>query len=245
MFREDIPMMRSGLVSALPIAAVLGFGGCATVLSELEPYREVVCVQYAKVSLKGAVASAEAQGRRVIDAHYHQGEELGCLGNKLGRYDLKLLTDGKLDAVSVDASSGEVFPARQGRSNWKEVEIEPVTGFDFESNSTASESIARSNMLGLPDAIALAETTNGKVLKVRIDTKNGRPGYEIKLVEHGKVRTVWLDRNSAAAALARSNEMNPVTLTRGFVGMSAVSFLIGEGEDEEGSAFEEENETDG
>ena len=86
--------------------ALLALAGCEH-LGIFEPAREVTCFQAARVSLKNAIAAVEADGGTVLDADYRQDEDLGCLRNDPGVYDVTLLAGGRIMTVSVDARTGQ------------------------------------------------------------------------------------------------------------------------------------------
>lgn len=45
----------------------------------------------------------------------------------------------------------------------------------------------------LGTAIALAEKEGGRAMEARSDVNAGKDGYTVKLVEHGKLRLIWID----------------------------------------------------
>lgn len=173
-------------------AAALFLPGCSTTLAEFEPYREVVCFAGAKVSLLQAVAAAERQGGRVIDAHYHQTHELGCLTDKPGYYDVTMLREGRVVSGTVDVRTNAVemrVSSSSGRNLGK------VFVDDPESQARAALQVP----LRMPEAIALAESEGGKAMKAYIETRGTQSGYLIKLVmDGGKVRAAWIDGGGLA-----------------------------------------------
>ena len=194
-------------LAAVLAAAAFALGGCSTTLSQFEPAREVTCVEAAKVSLREAVEAAEKQGGHVIDIHYHQDDELGCLLNKPGYYDVTLLDRGSLVSLSVDVRS-KVIAAKPAATNLWETSGRYLNKI-FADDPKERGRIASTMAPEMLDAIAKAEKSGGKALKAYIDTRNGKPGYVVKVVEHGgKVRTTWIDGGqlfvSAAAALPPS-----------------------------------------
>jgi hypothetical protein len=180
-----------GSLAALLLAVGVGFGGCTTTLAQFEPAREVVCFESTKVSLKDAVAAAEKQGGRVIDAHYHQADEMGCLVNKPGYYDVTLLDQGKVVSVTVDVHSSEVAVRSDPTTLWDRTG--QYLGRIFARDPVPRARMASTMAMGMQDAIASAEKTrSGKTMKAYIDTRGGKPGYTLKLVERGRVRMAWV-----------------------------------------------------
>jgi hypothetical protein len=183
----------SGVRKAAALA-VAGFllSGCSTTLAEFEPYREVVCFAGVKVALSDAVAAAERQGGRVIDAHYHQTHELGCLTDKPGYYDVTMLREGRVVSGTVDVRTNAVemrAPSSSGRNLGK------IFVDDPDSQARAALQIP----LRMPEAIALAEREGGKAMKAYVETRDGKPGYLIKLVmSGGKVHPAWIDGGALA-----------------------------------------------
>jgi hypothetical protein len=165
--------------------------GCAETLPQLEPFREVTCLQFAKVSLKDAVETAEARGGTAVDAHFHQSEELGCVVGQPAYYEVTLLSEGKLSFASVNARSNEIEAYRSERTIRER--IGQFFGTSFELDAEATASLSRSVSVSLPDAIAIAERDGGKAMKAQIATKNARVGYTVKLVNRSKLRVAWVD----------------------------------------------------
>lgn len=177
--------------AAIAVAALL-LSGCSTTLAEFEPYREVVCFAGVKVSLSEAVAAAERQGGRVIDAHYHQSDELGCLIDKPGYYDVTMLRQGRVTSATVDVRTNIVAmrqPGSGGRYLGK------IFVDDPESQARAVLQIP----LRMTDAITLAEREGGRAMKAYVDSRDNKPGYLVKLVmSGGKVRAAWIDGGALA-----------------------------------------------
>ena len=185
-------MRRSYPIPAL-LAAMLLTSGCATLLAEAEPAKDVVCFQSAKVSLTDAILTAERQGGRAVAARYRQDEELGCLVNKPGEYDVTLLDRGALRTVAVDAKTRAI-----GSAEPRGTVFERTSRFLdrlFEHDSGKSARLAPEVTPGLLESIAIAERSGGKAIKAHIDDKGGRLGYSVKLVNQGKTRTAWVDSN--------------------------------------------------
>ena len=184
-------MMRSQMLSMLFLPILIGTGGCALNPIEIEPFREVSCFEAAKVSLHDAVEAAQIEGGVAIDAAYRQPEEMGCLEGNAGYYDVTVLVEGKLVPVSVDARSRQIQPRlEQGV-------VRDVMGQYFERLAEGSPAqrvpIAEREKLHLGDAIAIAERSGGKAMEARVQARGGKPGYSVKLVDHGKLRMNWID----------------------------------------------------
>ena len=160
-------------------------------MSKFEPAREVICFASAKISLKDAVEAAEKQGGRAIEAHYHQADELGCLVNRPGYYEVTLLDQGNLISVAVDIHSNDVASRPSRGAFWDRTG--QYLGKIFASDPADRARIASTVALKMPDAIATAEKASGRAMKAYIDSKGGIPGYTVKLVESGKVRVAWVD----------------------------------------------------
>jgi hypothetical protein len=183
--------VRSGLAAAFAVASVF-LSGCSTTFAEFEPYREVVCFDTVRVSLNSAVAAVEREGGRIIDAHYHQSDELGCLLDKPGYYDVTMLRQGRVVSGTVDVRTNVVAmrePSSGGRYLGK------IFVDDPDSQARAALQIP----LRMADAIALAERQGGRAMKAYVETRAGKPGYLIKLVMGGgKVRAAWIDGGELA-----------------------------------------------
>ncbi|HEX3485629.1 MAG TPA: hypothetical protein VHT51_11250 [Micropepsaceae bacterium] len=183
--------MRRACIVAMLTAGALGVGGCALDPREIEPYREVSCFEAAKVSLRDAVEAAEIEGGKAIDAAYREVSEMGCLGRDPGYYDVTVLIQGKLSLVSVNAASEQIQP-RLEQSTGREVGGQFLEHL-FEGSSTSRIPVAERIKIHLHDAIEAAEKTGGKAMEARAETKNGKPGYAVKLVELGKLHMAWVD----------------------------------------------------
>jgi hypothetical protein len=238
---EVMPMMRFSLSTAIPLAALLGLGACANFLAEWEPARETVCVQTARYSLLDAVAAAERQGGRAIDAHYHQSDELGCLTNRPGRYEVTLLTAGRLESVAVDARTGETSLLDGSRRSLEN--FGRAIGSLFAASPSERARLAPAVRIGLPDAVALAGQASGKVLKVALDGTHSRPGYSVTLVERGRTRTIWVDGNSDPTILTGAYEVYPRLGLRGVI-ESATFAVVVKSADDEILLAEDENRAD-
>src|ERR1051326_7538633 len=170
----------------LGAALLMAVGGCALNPTEIEPYREVSCFAAAKVSLRDAVEAAEVEGGKAIDAAYRQVREMGCLERDAGYYDVTVLLGGNLSKVSIDAASEQIQPRlEQGF-------MREVTGqfFErlFEGSSEHRIPDAQQLNMHLHDAIDAAEKSGGKAMEARVEAKDGRAGYTVKLVDHGRLR---------------------------------------------------------
>jgi hypothetical protein len=165
--------------------------GCAEALTRVEPFREVTCSQFAIVSLKDAVETAEKRGGTAVDSHFHQSEELGCLVGQPAYYEVTLLSEGKLSFVSVHARSNEIVSYRSQRTIRER--IGQFFGTILEHDPETKASLFRSVSVSLPDAIAIAERSGGKAIKAHVARKGAKVGYTVKLVEHSKLRVAWVD----------------------------------------------------
>jgi hypothetical protein len=178
-------------MAAIVMSGALAVAGCAVDLMEVEPYREVSCFEAAKISLRQAVEAAEIEGGQAIDAAYREVEEMGCLERNPGYYDVTVLIDGQLSLVSIDAASEQIAPRKEQGL------MREVTGqfFErlFEGSPESRIPIAQRMKLHLHDAIDMAEKGGGKAMEARAEEKNGKPGYTIKLVDHGKLRLTWVE----------------------------------------------------
>lgn len=176
-------------LSILIFAAIPLLGGCATSLADAEPSKDVFCVQRAPVSLKDAVEAAEKQGGRAVDAHFRQDEELGCLTNKPGHYEVTLLSGGELKTIDVDARSNQPQNGARDESILNRVS----TFLDRLVESAPQDPKAVSRVrLSMQAAIARAEEPNTKVVAAQLEKRNGTLGYEVKLVENGKLKLAWV-----------------------------------------------------
>jgi uncharacterized membrane protein YkoI len=168
-------------------AALLGLGGCEH-LGVFEPFREVACFEAAKVSLKDAIATAEAGDGRALDADYRQDEEMGCLQNDPGAYDITLLTGGRISTVSVDARTRAIGPREESGVMTALLGASPFPG----SPADMARMVPRLG-IDISQAIDIAEQQGGKAMVAWIEEKNGKAGYTVKLVERGRVRETWID----------------------------------------------------
>ena len=173
----------------IPIAmfVALGIVGCGH-LGEFEPFREVSCVDAAKISLKDAITAAEGAGGKVLDADYRQDDEMGCIKGDAGVYDVTLLSKATIEVVSVDARSGEVGP----RAN-ASVMNALLAGGRFEGSPANMARVVPKLSMRAAEAIDIAERQGGKAMVAWIDEKDGHPGYVVKLVQRGRVHVVWVD----------------------------------------------------
>jgi uncharacterized membrane protein YkoI len=172
----------------LLLVAGLGITGCEHV-GEFEPYREVACLEAARISLKQAIAAAEAaENGRVLDADYRQDEEMGCLRDNPGAYDVTLLAGGKISVVSVDARSGQVGPRQE-----EGVMNALLAGGRFEGSPADMARIVPRLSMTAVQAIDAAEQQGGSAMVTWIEERNGKPGYTVKLVQRGRVRVTWIE----------------------------------------------------
>jgi uncharacterized membrane protein YkoI len=174
--------------SAIPLSIFIAVGvvGCGHV-GGFEPFREVSCFGGAKISLKEAVAAAEATGGRTLDADYRQDDEMGCIRGNAGVYDVTLISGGTIGVVSVDAASGEVGPAvNAGVMNAL------LQDARFEGSHAAMGRVVPKLSMRAIEAIDIAEQQGGKAMVAWIDEKNGHPGYVVKLVQQGRVHVAWV-----------------------------------------------------
>jgi uncharacterized membrane protein YkoI len=179
-----MPQIR--LLRPIFVVAMLGIGGCGH-LGVFEPAREVQCFEAAKVSLKDAIAAAEARGGKVLDADYRQDEELGCLRNNPGVYDITLLVDGKISVVSVNARSGDVGPREE-----ESVMNFLFGGARFEGSPVDMARAMPGMSIDISQAIDIAEEQGGRAMVTWIERKDGKPGYTVKLVQRGRVHKTWI-----------------------------------------------------
>ena len=183
--------MPRALIVLLVSLFALGTAACAINPTELEPFREVSCFSRAKVSLRDAVETAEIEGGRAIDGVYREPRELGCLDRDPGYYDVTIFIGDTLSRVSVDAASQQI------RARNSDVTGRGWAGDIFErlvhGTSDSRISAAKRTSVHLHDGIASAEKQGGKAMEARVEMKNGRPGFLIGLVDHGRLRTTWLE----------------------------------------------------
>jgi uncharacterized membrane protein YkoI len=180
---------RFGLIPFVAVA-LLGLAGCEH-LGVFEPYREVSCFQAARVSLKTAIDTAKTDGGTVLDADYRQDEEMGCLQNDPGVYDVTLFAGGRIVTVSVNARTGQTGP-RQEQPVMTALLGNPVPG----SAADQARMVPRL-AIDISQAIDRAEAQGGKAMVAWIEANNGRAGYTVKLVERGRVRETWIDGERA------------------------------------------------
>jgi hypothetical protein len=166
----------------------LALAGCAH-SGIFEPYREVSCLQAARVSLKDAIAAAEATGGMAIDANYREDEEMGCYSNNPGFYDITLLSGGRFSVVSVDARSRQTGPRVQASV----MDAMFGSGSRFEGSPADMARVAPRLSLDIAHALELAEEDGGKAMAIWVEAQNGRPGYTVKLVTKGRVHVTWID----------------------------------------------------
>ena len=179
-------MRRASLV-AVALVALMSTAACEHV-GVFEPAREVECLGRARVSLKQAVAAAEAAGGTALDADYREERELGCLRNEPGAYDITLVTGGRISVVSVNAGSGQVGPREeQGVMN-----ALMSGGIRFEGSAADMARMAPGMSVDLSQAVDIAEQQGGKTISVWIEAQNGQPGYTVKVVQNGRVRVTWI-----------------------------------------------------
>jgi hypothetical protein len=183
--------MRSYRRPMILLPALMAVGSCALNPIEIEPFREVSCFEAAKISLHDAVKAAEIEGGLAMDAAYRQTEEMGCLEGNAGYYDVTVLVNGRIVPVSVDAKSQQIQPhldqgfARDVMGQY----IERLA----EGGTAQRIPVARQEKLPLSEAIAIAERSGGKAMEARVQAQAGKPGYAVKLVDHGKLRMDWID----------------------------------------------------
>lgn len=181
-------MIGIRLLRPAVVVALLGVAGCEHV-GVFEPFREVSCFEAAKVSLTDAVAAAEAGGGTALDADYRQDEEMGCLQNDPGAYDVTILAGGRISAVSIDARSGQVGPRQeQGVMN-----ALFGGGGQFEGSAADMARMVPGFSRNISEGIEVAERGGGKAMSAWIEAKDGKPGYTVKVVANGRVRVLWVD----------------------------------------------------
>jgi len=179
-------MGRAGSL-AVVLLALMGTAACEHV-GVFEPAREVECLARARVSLKQAVAAAEATGGKALDADYREDRELGCLRNEPGAYDITLVAGGRISVVSVNAGSGQVGPREeQGVMN-----AVMSGGVRFEGSAADMARLAPGMGVDLSQAVDIAERQGGKTMSVWIEAQGGRPGYAVKVAQNGRVRVTWI-----------------------------------------------------
>ena len=179
--------MRSPIRRILYCAALLLLTGCEHT-GVFEPFREVACFQAATVSLKDAIETAQGGDARALDADYRQDEEMGCLQNDPGVYDITLLTGGRITTVSVDAKTRQV-----GQRQVSGVMTTLLGGNPFPGSPAAMTPMIPRLSIDMVQAIDLAERQGGKAMVAWMEEMNGHAGYTIKLVQQGRVRETWID----------------------------------------------------
>ena len=180
-------MIRMRFATPFLAAALFGLAGCGH-LGEFEPFREVACFEAARVSLKDAIAVAEAGEGKAIDADYRQDEEMGCLQNDPGAYDITLLAGGRINTVSVDARTRTIGPRVEAG-----VMNALLGGARFEGSSADMARMVPRLGIDISQAIDIAERQGGKAMVAWIEEKNGKAGYTVKLVERGRINVTWVD----------------------------------------------------
>lgn len=184
---EIVATIGIRLLRSMAVVAILAIAGCEH-SGIFEPFREVSCFEAAKVSLMEAINIARAGTGRVLDADYRQDEEMGCLQNEPGVYDITILLDGRISMVSVNAGTGAIGPREQASVMTAIIGSTPFPG-------SHAEMVAFVPRLGInmPEAIEAAEKQGGKAMVAWIEARNGRAGYTVKLVQQGRVRETWID----------------------------------------------------
>jgi hypothetical protein len=184
-------MKSTTLANTIAVLALTGLTACQHV-GAFEPFREVECIERAKFSLKDAITAAEARGGIVLDSNFREDEELGCLTNNPGAYDITMLGGAQLFVVSVDANSGTVGPREQANV------LTALFGGGprFEGSPSDMARIAPVMETTISQAVEIAQRGGGKAMAAWVEAKNGRPGYTIKVVESGRVHVTWVDGNA-------------------------------------------------
>ncbi len=194
-------MKRIHLLPAPLLAAMLLTSVCATMLADAEPAKDVVCLQSAKLSLIDAIATAERQlGGHAVAGRYRQDEELGCLVNKPGEYDVTLRSNGQLRRVAVNARTSEIGSPEKGGTILERTSR--VLDRAFEADPKAHIPVESRVTPNLIEAIALAERSGGKAQKAHLEDRGGRLGFYVKLVEDGKTHVAWVDTNQLRSLAA-------------------------------------------
>jgi uncharacterized membrane protein YkoI len=185
---QILTMTGIQLLRSILVVVLVGLAGCEHV-GVFEPFREVECLARARVSLKDAIAAAEARGGTTLDADYREDEEMGCLQNNPGDYDITLLTGGRINVLSVDARSGEIGPREEAGV----MNALLGAGSRFEGSPADMARLAPRLSINISQAIDIAERQGGKAMAAWIEGKDGKPGYTVKVVEKGRVRVTWVD----------------------------------------------------
>jgi uncharacterized membrane protein YkoI len=160
-----------------------------------EPSREVVCLEAAPVSLTDALITARAGNGRVLDADYRLDQELGCLQNDPGVYDITVFQDGRISAISVNARTGAVGPREPA-----DVVTSLIGGSPFPGSHAEMVALVPRLKIIMPQAIEAAQKQGGKAMVAWIEVRNGRAGYTVKLVQQGRIHETWIDGEEAPAA---------------------------------------------
>jgi hypothetical protein len=173
-FEPGLHIIRERSSVLLIAVALLGLAGCAEHLGAFEPLREVACFQAARVSLREAIATAEGGNGRAIDADYRQDEELGCLQNDPGAYDITLLAGNRIEVVSVDARTRQVGPREPAG-----VLSALLGGERFEGSPSDMVRIVPRLGIDISQAIGIAEQQGGKAMVAWVEAKQ-RTGLVIR-----------------------------------------------------------------
>jgi hypothetical protein len=181
-------MNRARLLSLAALIPLAGLVGCEHA-GVFEPFREVECLERAPVSLRDAIAAAEAGGATALDADYRQDEELGCEMGAAGAYDVTLVQNRTISLVSVDARTAAPGPRQpEGVMN-----ALFGSGARFEGSPAYMAQMSARMTIPLSEAVRRAEMDGGKALAAWIEAKDGRPGYTVKVVKEGRVDVTWID----------------------------------------------------
>ena len=173
------------------LLALTGLTACEHV-GVFEPFREVECLERARVSLKDAITAAEARGGIVLDSNFREDEEMGCLNNNPGAYDVTMLGGTQLFVVSVDANTGSVGPRQPANV----LTALMGGGPRFEGSPSEMARIAPAMTTTISQAVDSAQQDGGRAMAAWVEAKNGKPGYTVKVVKNGRVQVTWVDANS-------------------------------------------------
>ena len=179
-------MVNIARMAAILMMTVLA--GCGH-LGIFEPYREVSCLAHARLSLTEAIAAAQQGGGTALDADYREDEEMGCLGDNPGVYDITLFGPGEITAVSVDANTGKVGPRQQAGV----MNALFSSGIRFEGSSGDMARLIPGLSMTLSEAISMTERQGGKALAAWVEVRDQKPGYTVKTVQNGRVYVAWVD----------------------------------------------------
>jgi len=173
------------------VLTLAGLTACQHV-GVFEPFREVECVERAKLSLKDAITAAEARGGIVLDSNFREDEEMGCLNNNPGAYDITMLGGTQLFVVSVDAASGNVASRQEANV------LTALLGGGprFEGSPSDMVRITPGMTTTISQAVDIAQQPGGRAMAAWVEAKGGKPGYTVKVVENGRVRITWIDGNA-------------------------------------------------